>query len=212
MDELTSARLRMVERDLVSRGIRSPAVIAAMRTVARHLFVPPQHVGRAYEDDALALPEGQSISQPYIVALMIEEAKLQPTDKVLEIGTGSGYAAAVASLVCQRLFSIERNPALAQLAALNLQGYANIQLRCADGTYGWQEEAPFDAILVDAAGPALPPALVEQLAIGGRLVMPMERSGEQRLVRVTRTGHGEYSHEELIAVRFVPLIGAHAGR
>jgi protein-L-isoaspartate(D-aspartate) O-methyltransferase len=210
--DFTAARLKMVERDLVSRGISDPAVLDAMRTVPRHLFVNSGLMRDAYGDEALALPEGQTISQPYIVALMAEKAKLVPGDQVLEIGAGSGYAAAVYSLLCGTVFTIERHEPLATRAAVMLAGYPNVHVRFGDGTLGWPEHAPFDAIIVAAAGPMLPPALIDQLAIGGRLVMPLGMGSDQRLVRITRTGTHDLTHEDLIHVRFVPLIGAYAGR
>jgi protein-L-isoaspartate(D-aspartate) O-methyltransferase len=210
--DFTQLRLQMVERDLVSRGITNPRVLDAMRTVPRHLFVTAGEVRNAYDDEALPLPENQSISQPYIVALMAERANLAPTDHVLEVGAGSGYAAAVFSLLCEVVYTIERHPRLAEHAGKVLAGYPNVHVRCGDGTLGWPEHAPFNAILCAAASPKPPQALLEQLTQGGRLVMPLGDEGDQKLVRIIRTGPLNFTQEPLISVRFVPLIGAAAGR
>ena len=206
MDRFTERRLAMVERDLVRRGIHDLRVLTAMTRVPRHLFMPPGLVEQAYADEALPIGDGQTISQPYIVAVMAEALLLEPADRLLEIGTGSGYAAAVASELCLEVFTLERHATLATLATQRLAelGYTNVRVRCADGTLGWPEQAPFDAISVTAAGPRTPAPLLAQLAPRGRLVMPV--GGEdQTLVRVI-----DGKREELLGVRFVPLVGAEA--
>jgi len=208
-----AARLRklMVEHQIRARGVRDPRVLAAMATVPRDAFVPQELANVAYDDRPLPIDAGQTISQPFIVALMTEALGLSGTDKVLEVGTGSGYAAAVLACVARDVYTIERVPELAETARKRLArlAYYNVDVRCGDGTLGWPEHAPYDAIVAAAGGPDLPRALLEQLAIGGRLVMPVGSPGEQQLVRVTRTGQLDYRREELGAVRFVPLIGAH---
>jgi protein-L-isoaspartate(D-aspartate) O-methyltransferase len=204
------ARDRMVERQLARRGVRDPRVLAAMREVPREAFVPPDLRPHAYDDGPLPIGEGQTISQPYIVALMAEAAALGPSDRVLEVGAGSGYAAAVLGRLAARVHAVERRPALARAAADRLRalGYANVELRAGDGTLGWPEAAPFDAILVAAGGPDVPRSLQDQLAPGGRLVIPIgPNGGPQTLVRVTRTGPDAFERQDLGGVRFVPLIG-----
>jgi protein-L-isoaspartate(D-aspartate) O-methyltransferase len=200
----------MIEAHLEARGIRSPLVLDAMRRVPREAFVEPGSEEFAYEDTPLAIGEGQTISQPYIVALMIEAARIAPGDRVLEVGAGSGYAAAVMSLIAEKVFTIERHEALCRTAEKRLAetGYGNVEVRRGDGTRGWPEEAPFDAILVAAGGPAVPQALKDQLAVGGRLVIPVGgEQREQRLLRVTRIDREQYEEEDLGGVMFVPLIG-----
>jgi protein-L-isoaspartate(D-aspartate) O-methyltransferase len=204
------ARQEMVERQLERRGIRDPLVLDAMRRVPREEFVPPAHRDKAYEDRPLAIGEGQTISQPYIVAYMIEALELKGGEKVLEIGGGSGYAAAVLASIASHVYTIERIAELADQARLNLAaaGIANVTVRCADGTEGWPEEAPFDAILVSAGAPGLPRAVMQQMAMGARMVVPIgEDPTAQELVRFCRTGPGEFERTSLTAVRFVPLIG-----
>jgi protein-L-isoaspartate(D-aspartate) O-methyltransferase len=205
-------RLRsdMVQRQIAARGVRSPAVLAAMGTVRREGYVPSYLGEFAYDDTPLPIEEEQTISQPYIVAYMIDALRLAPGDRVLEIGTGSGYAAAVLAEIAGEVYTIERHAGLAERAAKRLaaDGYDNVHVRCADGTLGWPEAAPFDAIVVAAGGPRVPEALLDQLAVGGRLVIPAgETVGLQQLVRVTRRPDDEYTYEDLGAVRFVPLIG-----
>jgi protein-L-isoaspartate(D-aspartate) O-methyltransferase len=208
-----AARLRklMVERQIRARGVRDPRVLAAMATVPREAFVAPELADLAYDDRPLPIESGQTISQPYIVALMTEAMTLTGSETVLEVGTGSGYAAAVLARVANSVYTIERVPELADTARERLArlAYHNVDVRCGDGTLGWPEHAPYDAIVAAAGGPDLPRALLEQLAIGGRLVMPVGSPGEQQLVRVTRTGELDYRREDLGGVRFVPLIGAH---
>jgi protein-L-isoaspartate(D-aspartate) O-methyltransferase len=201
----------MIARDLVARGIRNERVLEAMRNVPREAFVPASHELIAYEDRPLPIGEGQTISQPFIVALMLEAAAIGPADRLLDIGTGSGYAAAVASRLCAEVFSIERSAALAEEAGERLRrlGYANVAVRTGDGTLGWREAAPFDTILIAASGPGIPPPLRDQLAPGGRLVMPVGSEHDQRLLRLTRRVDGTFVTDDLGYVAFVPLIGAY---
>jgi protein-L-isoaspartate(D-aspartate) O-methyltransferase len=203
-------RERMVERHLARRGIRDPAVIRAMRKVPREQFVPPELAEFAYADTPLPISANQTISQPYIVALMANALELDPDDKVLEIGTGSGYSAAVLAELARAVFTIERQITLCTLARERLHrlGIGNVEVRCGDGTLGWPEHAPFDAIVVTAGGPTVPASLRAQLAIGGRLVMPVGDAAVQRLLRIWRTDDTTFEQEDLSAVRFVPLIGA----
>ncbi|RWO52761.1 MAG: protein-L-isoaspartate(D-aspartate) O-methyltransferase [Mesorhizobium sp.] len=210
MLDLSHARNRMVEVHLSRRGIHDREVLEAMREVPREAFVAPGFEEFAYEDGPLPIAEGQTISQPYIVALMIEMAEIGTGDHVLEVGTGSGYAAAVMSRIVERVYTIERHAGLAETARQRFQelGYDNIEVRTGDGTKGWPDAAPFDAILVAAGGPGAPLALQEQLDVGGRLVIPVgDDPHDQRLLKVTRTGAATYSEEDFGGVRFVPLIG-----
>ena len=206
----THARHRMVERHLAGRGIADRRVLKAMETVPRELFVEEGYQEFAYEDSPLPIPEGQTISQPYIVARMMEAAEIEPTDTVLEVGAGSGYAAAVLSHLARRVLAVERHAGLAEKAAARLAriGRRNVEIRAGDGTKGWPEKAPFYAIVVSAGGPSAPPALKEQLRIGGRLIVPVGRQERvQRLVRITRLAGNRYEEEDLGGVFFVPLIG-----
>jgi protein-L-isoaspartate(D-aspartate) O-methyltransferase len=198
----------MVERQLRQRGIRDERVLDAFREVPREAFLGEDVREFAYEDTALPIDEGQTISQPFIVALMAEALDLRPTDRVLEVGAGSGYAAAILSRLAQRVFAIERIPRLARAARERLRrlGHDNVEVRAGDGTLGWPEAAPFDAILVSAGGPSIPTPLLDQLAPGGRLVIPVGSSRAQHLLRITRVGD-ELVHEDLGLVAFVPLIG-----
>ncbi|MBW3552305.1 MAG: protein-L-isoaspartate(D-aspartate) O-methyltransferase [Gemmatimonadetes bacterium] len=210
---LHGARDRMVERHIAARGVRSEAVLDAMRTVPREAFLPPELRPYAYEDRPLPIAENQTISQPFIVALMAEAAGLRPDDTVLEVGTGSGYAAAVFSRAAAEVFTVERHATLAEEARERFEelGYGNIEVAVRDGTLGWPEHAPYDAIIVAAGGPGrIPPPLLEQLAPGGRLVIPRGETLEgQELVRVRRSEDGRSLTEEALgAVRFVPLVGA----
>ena len=208
--DLERARRRMLDRDLVGRGISDPRVLRAMATVPRERFVGQEQVAWAYDDAPLPIGEGQTISQPYIVARMAEALALASTDRVLEIGTGSGYAAAVLAEIAAEVFTVERIAALADRARRRLAGlgYDSVHVRVGDGTLGWPEHAPYDAIVATAGGPDVPAALLEQLAIGGSLVMPVgPLLHGQRLVRIMR-GPGDYRREELEPVAFVPLVGA----
>src|SRR6478672_4434771 len=212
MADYSRQRERMVERQIAARGVHDEEVLEAMRTVPREEFVAEPLREFAYEDSPLPIEAGQTISQPYIVALMIEAAEVKHGDRVLEIGAGSGYAAAVMAKIADRVYAIERQPELGRVARERFErmGYDNVELKVGDGTRGWPEQAPFDAILAAAGGPEVPDVLLEQLADGGRLVMPVGRSRDsQRLVVVRRTGDRRYEQSELGAVRFVPLIGEH---
>jgi len=209
--DMTAARERMVEVHLAGRGIRDPRVLAAMRTVPRERFVGAGMEDLAYEDSPLPIGAGQTISQPYIVALMAQAAEIEPGDRVLEVGAGSGYAAAVLSRLAARVVAIERHASLAdeareRLAAL---GYDNVAVHVGDGSTGWPGEGPYEAILVAAGAPEPPPALCAQLAIGGRLVVPVDAGDDhQRLRRIRRIDEDRFEHDDRGAVRFVPLIGA----
>ncbi len=203
-------RERLVENELRILGIRDEAVLLAMRLVPREAFVSEEMREFAYRNTPLPIGSGQTISQPLIVAHMAEALELAPHERVLEIGTGSGYAAAVLSRIAKEVFTMERHRELAETASERLKqlGYGNVQVRCGDGTRGWPEEAPFDAIVVAAGGPGIPHALLEQLRIGGRLVMPVgDEQDSQQLIRAIRREDDEFEYEELGAVRFVPLIG-----
>ncbi len=203
-------RERMVEL-IVRRGVRDPAVLAALRKVPREHFVAGDRAHRAYDDTPLPIGEGQTISQPYVVAVMTEALQLRPHDRVLEIGTGSGYAAAVLAVIAAEVYTIERLERLAESARRRLEelGFANVHVRHGDGSLGWPEHAPYDAIVVTAGGPDVPRSLLRQMAVGGRLVMPVgPTTRSQRLVRVVRTGEETYDRERLEDVAFVPLIGA----
>lgn len=209
-DDFSRKRREMVERQIAGRGVRSRVVLDAMGRVHREGFVPSYLGEFAYDDTPLPIEEEQTISQPYIVAFMIEALDLQGTERVLEIGTGSGYAAAVLGEIARDVYTIERHPGLAHSAEERLaeHGYKNIHVRAGDGTLGWPEEAPFAAIVVAAGGPEVPESLREQLEVGGRLVIPLGSSvGSQRLVKVTRVTESEYRSEDLGGVRFVPLVG-----
>jgi protein-L-isoaspartate(D-aspartate) O-methyltransferase len=210
MADFAALRREMVRRQLAARGISDRRVLAAMAEVPREAFVPERLAEFAYEDTPLPIEEEQTISQPYIVATMAEALELGPEDRVLEVGAGSGYAAAVLSRLAREVYAIERHAALARLAAERCArlGYTNVRVRHGDGTLGWPEHAPYDAIAVAAGGPDVPPALLEQLAPGGRLVIPIGTDPRlQTLVRVRRRD-GDFEREELGAVRFVPLVGA----
>jgi protein-L-isoaspartate(D-aspartate) O-methyltransferase len=211
MNPFADRRRHMVERQIAARGIRSQLVLDAMRSVPREAFIAPELQEFAYEDSALPIERNQTISQPYIIAYMIAALDLEGGERVLEVGTGSGYAAAVLAEIAAEVYTVERDERLANLAEHRLHelGYSNIHVRHGDGTLGWPEAAPFDAILVSVGGPHVPPALKEQLAEGGRLVVPIGAAGlDQRLVRIVRTGPDTYEQDELGAVRFVPLTGA----
>ncbi|WP_176594479.1 protein-L-isoaspartate(D-aspartate) O-methyltransferase [Sphingobium sp. EM0848] len=210
------ARLRdqMVDRQIARRGIRDPRVLAAMRTVPRECFVREGLKEAAYEDCALPIEQEQTISQPYIVAAMLEAAEIGPDARVLEVGAGSGYAAALLGQLAGRVFAIERHEALGRLAEERLAalGYANVEIRVGDGTKGLPPEAPFDAILVAAGAPAVPEALREQLKVSGHLIIPVGGPGRQRLCQITRENADRYTERDLGAVVFVPLIGEQGWR
>lgn len=210
MASMKQLREQLVARQVEARGVRDPLVLAAMRKVERELFVPERFRGKAYADSPLPIGVGQTISQPYIVAFMVEALALRGGEKVLEIGAGSGYAAAVLSEIAHEVFTIERIGQLAETAAANLAaaGCDNVRVRHADGTQGWEDEAPFDAILVSAGAPDIPKTLRRQLAVGGRMVIPVGSDQRaQELVRITRVDESEFEQEDIADVRFVPLIG-----
>lgn len=210
MTRMEQLRKRLVSEQVEARGVRDPLVLAAMRKVPRERFVPQRFKGEAYEDRPLSIGAGQTISQPYIVAFMVEALALRGGEKVLEIGAGSGYAAAILAEIAGEVFTIERIGQLAERAAASLAdaGYHNVHVRHADGTEGWIDHAPFDAILVSAGGPDVPRTLLHQLAVGARMVVPVGRDPRaQELVRITRVDEDEFEQEDLADVRFVPLIG-----
>ena len=211
MRAFSIARRRMVEEQVIARGIADQRVIDAMFKVPRHKFVEHALEGKAYQDAPLPIGEKQTISQPYMVAVMSEALALEGSETVLEVGTGSGYQAAVLALLADRVFSLERIPSLARRArkVLDECGFGKVNIRLADGTQGWQEMAPFDAILVTAGAPEVPQHYLDQLAVGGRLVIPVGDRESQLLLRVTRTGKKEYMEEKMLGCRFVPLIGNH---
>ncbi len=206
---LAAQRQYMVKHSIAPRGVRDQRVLSAMLEVPRHVFVPEELAEFAYEDTPLDIGEGQTISQPYIVAWMCQALELQPGDRILEIGAGSGYAAAVLSRLCAEVHTIERHEALAIGAGRRLTqlGYANVHVHCGDGTRGWPDGAPYDAIVVAAGAPSIPEPLLAQLAEGGRLVIPVGDETSQTLIRVRRE-KGKFLREDLGDVRFVPLVGA----
>lgn len=206
--EFESARQEMVARQIRDRGIRSPRVLEAMAAVPRHLFVLPEHLRAAYADEPLPIGAGQTISQPFMVAAMAEALSLEGGERVLEIGAGSGYQAAVLSCLAREVIAMETQPELAAAARDRLArlGYTNVRVEEGDGSLGWPSGAPYDAILVTAAAPAVPPPLLDQLAEGGRLVIPVGPSQHQELLRIVKRG-GRISQQALYACRFVPLLG-----
>jgi len=203
-------REAMVRNQIEARNVRDPRVLAAMRAVPRHCFVPEYETASAYHDSPLPIGQGQTISQPYIVALMSEMLELTGDERVLEIGTGSGYQAAVLARLAAEVITVERFESLAQEARERLQGLGidNVHVEVGDGSLGWPACAPYDAIIVTAASPEVPPPLEEQLAEGGRLIVPAGPRWTQQLVRVRRV-HGQLKRERTIGVAFVPLIGEH---
>jgi protein-L-isoaspartate(D-aspartate) O-methyltransferase len=207
-DSEAERRARMVESQIVARGVRDPRVLAAMRQVPRHLFVDTAERARAYEDHPLPIKGNQTISQPYIVALMTELAEITPNEKVLEIGTGSGYQSAVLSRLAKEVYSIEILPELARESAERLRqlGYANVTVKEGDGYFGWPEHAPFDAIIVTAAPERIPQNLLDQLAPGGRMVIPVG-SFFQELKVLSKDQNGKITEKDILPVRFVPWTG-----
>ena len=203
----------MVRNQIEARGISDPRVLEAMRQVPRHLFVDEALRDQAYQDHPLPIGYGQTISQPYIVALMSEALGLKGGEKVLEVGTGSGYQAAILGRLAQKVYSVERIPQLLSRARKTLDslGYTNIFLKLDDGTWGWKEFAPYEAIMVTAASPGVPEPLLEQLAENGVLVIPVGDEFSQHLIRVRNVG-GKFLKEDLGGVRFVKLIGDHGWR
>jgi protein-L-isoaspartate(D-aspartate) O-methyltransferase len=210
MPDYRRARDRMVDTQITRRGVRDARVLAAIRQVPREQFVDPGFEEFAYDDGPLPIGANQTISQPYMVALMIEAAELKPEDRVLEVGAGSGYAAAVMSRIAARVHTIDRHAELVDAARRRLHrlGFKNVELRVGDGTRGWPEAAPFDAILVAAGAPEVPATLKDELAIGGRLIIPVGlQQFHQTLRKVTRLSETQYEEKDLGNVAFVPLIG-----
>ena len=210
--ERSDERARMVQEQIVERGIEDQAVLGAMLAVPRHLFVPDEHRGRAYGDHPLPIGHGQTISQPYIVAFMTELLDLAPGDRVLEVGTGSGYQAAVASMLADSVFSVEIVPELAAGAEARLAGLGvrDVRVRNGDGYFGWEEHAPYDAIFVTAAAGHVPPPLVQQLVPGGRMAIPVGGPFQlQNLVLVEKAADGSVTTRSVLPVQFVPLTGDH---
>ncbi len=209
-DPFKEKRERMVKEQLIRRGIHDERVLNAMRKVPRHLFVPPDLIEEAYNDYPLPIGYGQTISQPYMVALMTEALEIKENDKVLEIGTGSGYQTAILAELCKEVYTIERILPLLERAKeiLRKLGYKNIHFRAGDGTLGWPENKPYDAIIVTAGAPKIPQPLLDQLAEGGRLVIPIGDRFSQELIKVTKL-EGEFIRENLGGCRFVDLIGIH---
>ena len=205
------ARRRMVETQIIDRGIQDRMVIEAMLKVPRHIFVEEAISSQSYSDSPLPIGEKQTISQPYMVALMTELLQLNGSEKVLEIGTGSGYQAAILATIASRVYTVERIRPLALRArkALDSIGLLNVNIKVGDGTDGWQEESPFDAILVTAGAPEIPDILISQLNVGGKLVIPVGDQLEQTLVRVIKNADGSIIRERSVACRFVKLIGKH---
>lgn len=203
-------RQQMVVSQLRSEGIRDERVLAAMATVPRHRFVREREQARAYQDKPLPIAENQTISQPYIVAYMLQTLNLAQSDKVLEIGTGSGYQAALLSVLCGEVHTVERHAQLAASAARVLAELqiTNVHVHRGDGSKGWPADAPYDAIVVSAAAPKAPQTLLDELNDGGRMIIPVGKAGSQVLQLWTRNG-GKFQHEDLVPVAFVPLIGAH---
>ena len=210
MIDFAARRAKMVERQIAARGIHDQNILQAMHDVPREAFVPTALADQAYEDMPLPIEAGQTISQPYIVGLMIDAARIEAGDTVLEVGAGSGYAAAVISRIAGKVVAIERQHDLVEIARERLQhlGYANVEIVEGDGTRGWPDEAPYDAILAAASGSHVPEALIAQLSPGGRLIMPVgDPQAVQELIKVTKQDDGILRQENLGAVRFVPLIG-----
>jgi protein-L-isoaspartate(D-aspartate) O-methyltransferase len=210
MDEESFQRERreMVDRQIAARGVQNPRVLEAMRKIPRHRFVPEAYRSAAYEDRPLPIGEGQTISQPYIVAVMTELLQPDPRDTMLEIGSGSGYQAALLSQLVSRVITLERLPAIAEQARKNLEalGISNVEVVVSDGTLGWPDQAPYNGILITASTPEIPPPLIEQLAEGGRLVAPVGGQGYQELIKVEKhQGKAEKTYHG--GVVFVPLIG-----
>ncbi|MCL6699745.1 protein-L-isoaspartate(D-aspartate) O-methyltransferase [Sphingomonas sp. NSE70-1] len=211
MSDFATLRERMVERQIAARGLDDPALLAAFRAVPREDFLSGDYADYAYQDSPLPIESGQTISQPYIVALTIYAAGIAAGCRVLEVGAGSGYAAAVIGQIAGDVIAVERHRELVDLAQLRMRrlGYGNVRIVEGDGTLGWPEGAPFDAIVAAASGSHVPQSWIAQLKPGGRIVMPIgEAHAVQTLLKVTKHGDGSLSHEDLGGVRFVPLIGA----
>lgn len=211
-DPFADLREQMVRTQIEARNVRDSRVLAAMRRVPRHKFVPKSEERAAYSDSPLPIGWGQTISQPYIVAYMTEQLDVQPGDTVLEIGTGSGYQAAILGELAAQVYTIEIVEPLCKLARAKLAelGYKNVQVRCGDGYKGWPEQAPFDAIIVTAAPEKVPQALIDQLKVGGRMILPVGRY-YQELVLITKNKDGTITRKKLLPVRFVPMTGGDEG-
>ncbi len=210
MTNFAAERDAMIERQIEARGIHEPTILEAFRSVPREEFLSKEYADLAYGDHPLPIEAGQTISQPYIVALMIQAAEMKAGDTVLEVGAGSGYAAAIMSRIAGRVTAVERQPDLVKVAQERMQrlGFDNVRIVQGDGTRGWEPETPYDAILAAASGSHIPPAWIEQLADGGRIVMPVgEPTFIQKLIKVTKGPGGKLITEDLGGVRFVPLIG-----
>ena len=210
MNNYDKDRSRMVEEQIEARGVKDARVLATMRKVPRHELLPEAIRGMAYKDSALPLGEAQTMSQPYMVALMSELLELTGDERVLEIGTGSGYQAAVLAELCEKVYTVERIKMLAERARENLDrlGYRSVAIKVYDGTYGWKDMAPFDAIMVTAGAPEVPAPLVDQLKEGGRMIIPVGDRDGQTLLKVVKTAQGSVT-ERMIPCTFVPLIGSH---
>jgi protein-L-isoaspartate(D-aspartate) O-methyltransferase len=211
LSDFTTLRERMIGQQIAARGLDDPQLLAAFRAVPRELFVSADYAGYAYQDSPLPIESGQTISQPYIVALTIYAARIGPGDKVLEVGAGSGYAAAVIGQIAAEVIAIERHHELVELARQRMKrlGYNNVRIVEGDGTLGWPAEAPFDAVVAAASGSHVPQGWIAQLKPGGRIVMPLgSPHSVQSLVKVTKQDDGTLKQEDLGGVRFVPLIGA----
>ncbi len=208
-DRYDLRRRQMVEQDIKDRGVKDPVVLDVMAKVPRHLFVDPSYWNRAYGDHPLPIGEGQTISQPYVVALMTEALRLRPSDRVLEIGTGSGYQAAVLAGIVKEVYTIEIRKALADKAGKTLAdlGYRNVKVKYADGYFGWEEHAPFDAIIITAAANHIPPPLIKQLKEGGRLVVPLGSTIYFQTLTLATKRNGQLDVEQVCPVAFVPMTG-----
>jgi protein-L-isoaspartate(D-aspartate) O-methyltransferase len=208
-DAYMQKRQQMVEQDIRGRGVKDPVVLRAMGTVPRHLFVTASLRSQAYEDHPLPIEEGQTISQPYVVALMTEALRLKQGDRVLEIGTGSGYQAAVLASIVKEVYTIEIRKTLADRAGKTLAdlGYRNVQVKFSDGYFGWEEHAPFDAIIITAAANHIPPLLIKQLKEGGRLIVPLGSTVYYQVLTLATKRKGEIDVEQLSPVAFVPMTG-----
>ncbi len=206
---LTAARQRMIERDLKGRDIRDPKVLEIMGRVPRHLFVPKSLQDRAYADHPLPIGEGQTISQPYIVAWMTQILQIQPGERVLEVGTGSGYQAAVLAELTDSVFTIEIRPGLAQMAARRLKqlGYEKVKVKSGDGYFGWEENAPFDVVMVTCAANHIPPPLIKQLKENGRLILPLGSTTYFQTLTLLTKKNGQTDVQHLLGVSFVPMTG-----
>lgn len=209
VSDFSIARRRMVEQQIIARGIDDTRVIEAMKKIPRHLFVEPGLQSHAYSDSSLPIGEKQTISQPYMVASMTAALSLQGQERILEIGTGSGYQTAILASLVKRVYSIERISLLASRArkVLDHLSLSNVNIRLGDGTLGWKEQAPFDGILVAAGSPDIPTHYLDQLEIGGKLVLPVGNREQQVLIRVIRREDGQFEQQQLMGCRFVPLIG-----